>query len=166
MSKRILKTAVVALALAGTLALSPAKAQDSEEATYRDIQQTLGVVPGFFKQFPAAGVAGAWQEFKTVQLNPKTELSGKVKELIGLAVAAQVPCVYCVYAHTAAAKANGATDGEIREAIAMAAITRHWSTVLNGAQVDLATFKGEFDTVLRIAGERAKATAGVGAASK
>ena len=87
-----------------------------------------------------------------------------MKELIGLAVAAQVPCTYCVYAHTAAAKANGASEGEIREAIAMAAITRHWSTVLNGAQVDLATFKSEFDTVLRIAGERAKATAGVGPA--
>jgi hypothetical protein len=41
----------------------------------------------------------------------------------------------------------------------MAAITRHWSTVLNGAQVDLATFKSDFDTVLRIAGERAKTTA-------
>lgn len=30
-------------------------------------------------------------------LNPKTELSGKVKKLIGLATAAQVPCTYCVY---------------------------------------------------------------------
>jgi AhpD family alkylhydroperoxidase len=164
MSKRRSTIGFVALALAGALTLSPAVAQDGSEAAYRDIQQTLGVVPGFFKQFPAAGIAGAWQEFKTVQLNPKTELSGKVKELIGLAVAAQVPCVYCVYAHTAAAKANGASEGEIREAIAMAAITRHWSTVLNGAQVDLATFKSEFDTVLRIAGERAKATAGVGPA--
>ena len=159
MSKRLLKTTAVALALAGTLAFRPAMAQDAGEAAYRDMQQTLGVVPGFFRQFPAAGIAGAWQEFKTVQLNPNTELSGKVKELIGLAVAAQVPCVYCIYAHTAAAKANGATDGEIREAVAMAAITRHWSTVLNGAQVDLATFKSDFDTVLRIAGERAKTTA-------
>ena len=77
MSKRRSRIGFVALALAGALTLSPAVAQDSGEATYRDIQQTLGVVPGFFKQFPAVGVAGAWQEFKTVQLNPKTELSGK-----------------------------------------------------------------------------------------
>lgn len=124
---------------------------------YRDIEQTLGFVPGFFKQFPESGIAGAWAEFKSVQLNPKTELSGKVKELIGLAVSAQVPCTYCVYFHTAAAKANGATDGEIREAVAMAAVTRHWSTVLNGMQVDLSTFKTETDTVLRLAGEKAKA---------
>lgn len=43
--------------------------------------------------------------------------------------------------YTAAAKANGATDEEIREAIAMAAIVRHWSRVLNGSQIDFATFK-------------------------
>jgi alkylhydroperoxidase/carboxymuconolactone decarboxylase family protein YurZ len=62
-----------------------------------------------------------------------------------------------VYFHTAAAKLNGATDEEIREAVAMAAITRHWSTVLNGMQTDLAGFKRETDTVLRLAGEKANA---------
>ena len=72
-----------------------------------------------------------------MQLNPDTALDGKTKELMGLAVAAQIPCSYCVYFHTAAAKANGATDEEIKEAVAMAAIVRHWSTVLNGMQVDL-----------------------------
>jgi AhpD family alkylhydroperoxidase len=148
------------LALIGTITLGPGLAQDSKstaEATYRDIQQTLGSVPGFFKQFPEVGIAGAWAEFKTLQLNPDTKLSGKMKELIGLAVSAQIPCQYCVYFHTAAAKANGATDEEIREAVAMAAVVRHWSTVLNGMQVDLAAFKGDTDTVLRLAAEQAKA---------
>jgi hypothetical protein len=32
--------------------------------------------------------------------------------------------------------------------VAMAAIVRHWSTVLNGMQVDLATFKQETDGLL------------------
>ena len=46
-----------------------AGAQDaSAQATYRDIEQTLGLVPGFFKQFPQSGIAGAWAEFKSVQL--------------------------------------------------------------------------------------------------
>ena len=116
------------------------------------------MVPGFFKVFPQSGIAGAWAEFKTIQLNPDTKLNGKTKELIGLAVAAQIPCTYCIYFHTAAAKANGASDEEINEAVAMAAITRHWSTVLNGMQVDLAAFKGDTDTVLKLAGEKAKAT--------
>ncbi len=136
-----------------------ANAQDnSAQATYRDIEQTLGIVPGFLKQFPESGIAGAWTEMKTLQLNPKTKLDGKTKELIGLAVSAQIPCQYCIYFHTAAAKANGATEQEVREAVAMAAIVRHWSTVLNGMQVDLAGFKHETDTVLRLAGEKAKTT--------
>ena len=83
-------------------------------------------------------------------------LDGKTKELIGLAVSAQIPCHYCVYFHTAAARLNGATDQEIREAVGMAAISRHWSTVLNGMQVDTVAFKNETDTVLRLAGEKAK----------
>ena len=136
---------------------SLAKAEDaSAQAAYRDIEKTLGSVPGFFKAFPKSGIAGAWAEFKSVQLNPKTKLDAKTKELIGLAVAAQIPCQYCIYFHTAVAKANGATDEDIREAVAMAAISRHWSTVLNGMQIDLATFKRETDTVLRAAGEKAK----------
>jgi AhpD family alkylhydroperoxidase len=94
---------------------------------------------------------------KALQLNPKTQLGGKTKELIGLAVAAQIPCQYCIYFHTAAAKANGASDEEIREAVAMAAVVRHWSTVLNGMQVDLGGFKRETDTVLGLAADKAKA---------
>ena len=56
------------------------------------------------------------------------------------------------------AKLNGATDQEIREAVAMAAIVRHWSTVLNGMQVDFNGFKQDTDTVLRLAAEKAKTT--------
>jgi AhpD family alkylhydroperoxidase len=153
-------TLATALGLgAVTLLTQIAKAEDSSaQATYKDIEQTLGLVPGFFKAFPESGIAGAWAEFKSVQLNPKTRLDGKTKELIGLAVAAQIPCHYCIYFHTAAAKATGATADEIREAVAMAAIARHWSTVLNGMQVDTAAFQRETDTVLRLAGEKAKRT--------
>jgi AhpD family alkylhydroperoxidase len=150
-----LSTAVAILALGGYAQVASAQ-EASAQATYRDIEQTLGSVPGFFKQFPEAGIAGAWAEFKSVQLNAKTKLDGKTKELIGLAVAAQIPCHYCIYFHTAAAKANGATDEEVRETVAMAAIVRHWSTVLNGMQTDLAAFKHDTDTVLRAAGEKAK----------
>jgi AhpD family alkylhydroperoxidase len=148
-----------AIALAGFFGQTGARAEDpTATAAYKDMEATLGMAPGFFKAFPESGIAGAWAEFKTVQLSPATKLDGKTKQLIGLAVAAQVPCAYCVYFHTAAAKANGATDEEIREAVAMAAITRHWSTVLNGMQVDMASFKSDTDTLLRLAGEKAKKT--------
>jgi AhpD family alkylhydroperoxidase len=155
--KRKLITLIV---IAGVLACATwttvAAAQEtSADATYQDIQQTLGLVPGFFKLFPEGGIAGAWQEMKSVQMNPTTALDNKTKELIGLAVAAQIPCHYCVYFHTAVAKANGATDEEVREAVAMAAITRHWSTVLNGMNVDYAAFKADMDAVLKHAAEMA-----------
>jgi AhpD family alkylhydroperoxidase len=142
-----------------TALVQPASAQEAQTqaTTYRDIEQTLGSVPSFFKQMPESAIAGAWAEMKGFQLNPKTQLNGKTKELIGLAVAAQIPCQYCIYFHTAAAKANGATDEEIKEAVAMAAVVRHWSTLLNGMQVDLGGFKRETDTVLNLAAEKAKA---------
>ena len=47
---------------------------------------------------------------KTLQLNPNTALPGRTKELIGLAVAAQIPCHYCIVAHTEFAKLNGASE--------------------------------------------------------
>ncbi|MDX8444297.1 carboxymuconolactone decarboxylase family protein [Mesorhizobium captivum] len=142
------KIGLVVLAAGALLAITPAQAEDaSATATYKDIQATLGSVPDMFKTLPDVAVAGAWAEIKGVQLNPKTALDGKTKELLGLAVAAQIPCQYCIYFHTEAAKLNGATDEEIKEAVAMAAIVRHWSTMLNGSQVDLATFKKQTDDV-------------------
>ncbi len=161
-STGIIASLITVAALAGSVALTPVAAADdaTAQATYRDIEQTLGSVPSFFKLFPEAGIAGAWSEFKTVQLNAKTKLDGKTKELLGLAVASQIPCQYCIYFHTAAAKLNGATDEEIRETVAMSAIVRHWSTVLNGMQVDFKSFKHETDTVLLHAADKAKNAGG------
>ena len=152
-------TFATAAALGVLTALAqPTSAQEAQiQATYRDIEQTLGLVPSFLKQMPESAIAGAWAEMKGFQLNPKTQLNGKTKELIGLAVAAQIPCQYCIYFHTAAAKANGATDEEIKEAVAMAAVVRHWSAVLNGTQVDLDGFKRDTDKVLDVAAQKAKA---------
>ena len=146
MLKSISKTGLLALAAGALLVVTPARAEDaSATAAYKDIQATFGSVPDMFKTLPDVAVAGAWAEIKGVQLNPKTALDGKTKELMGLAVASQIPCQYCIYVHTLAAKANGASDEEIKEAVAMAAIVRHWSTMLNGSQVDLATFKKQTD---------------------
>ncbi|OHV58202.1 alkylhydroperoxidase [Mesorhizobium sp. LCM 4576] len=140
------KIGLLAFAAGALLAVSSAHAEDaSATAAYKDIQATLGSVPDMFKTLPDVAVAGAWAEIKGVQLNPNTALNGKTKELMGLAVASQIPCQYCIYFHTLAAKANGASDEEIKEAVAMAAIVRHWSTMLNGSQVDLATFKKQTD---------------------
>ena len=146
---RLLAVVFALIAVLGPLS-DAARAQDNTGAdqAYAEMQEMMGLVPSFMKAFPRAGIAAAWGEMKSVQMNPNTALSSKMKELIGLAVAAQIPCEYCIYFHTAVARANGASDEEIAEAIAMAAITRHWSTVLNGSQIDFAAFKTEMDQVL------------------
>src|SRR5579863_8724298 len=117
-------------------------------AARADIAKTIGFVPQFFLKFPEEALPGAWEEMKTLQLNPKTALPGREKELVGLAVASQVPCKYCIYAHTEFAKLNGASEAEIGEAVAMAGLTRHWSTFLNGIQTDETKFRAEIAKIV------------------
>jgi AhpD family alkylhydroperoxidase len=101
--------------------------------------------PNFFKAMEPHGAVGpAWQDYLEV-FNPKGALDGKTKELIGLAVAAQIPCDYCIYGHTVGARHAGATDEEIKEAVAASALVRKMSTELNGNQYDLASFKKQID---------------------
>ena len=142
---KTLGAALILLLGAGSAA-DRAKSPMSE--TRADIQKTLGFVPQFFLDLPEGALPGVWEEMKTLQLNPATALPGKVKELIGLGVAAQIPCRYCIEAHTEFAKLNGASQAEVGEAVTMAAITRHWSTFLNGIQTDEAKFKGEIARIL------------------
>jgi len=148
--KRIITLAIAAAFSAATFAAD----MPDTKATYADIEATFGSVPTFLKVFPSVAIAGAWNEMKSLQMNPHTALSNKEKELIGLAVAAQIPCQYCIYFHTESAKANGASDEEVREAIAMSALTRHWSTVLNGSQIDMESFKKEYAAAMKFAGEQ------------
>src|SRR3954454_4155060 len=86
-----------------SLASAPAHADDYD-ATLKDIQSTMGGVPSFVKQFPKTGLPGAWAEVKAIELSDKTALPPKVKSLISLAVAAQIPCTYCIWSDTQDAK--------------------------------------------------------------
>jgi AhpD family alkylhydroperoxidase len=144
------KVLAAATLVLGASAVAAASDEASYQAALKDIESTLGSVPTFFTQMPKAGFAGAWQQLKDLEFNEHTALSPKVKALIELAVVAQIPCEYCIWADTAAAKASGASDEEIREAVAVAATGRYWSTMLNGLQVDLPTFKQEFGTLLGV----------------
>lgn len=131
-----------------TMGLAPAaRAADtakSAEATYADIEKTMGSVPTFVKLFPKAGIAGAWAEERDLEMSDKTALDPKTKALISLAVSAQIPCRYCIWLDTKTAKENGASQEEIAEAVAMSALTRHWSTFFNGMQLNFEDFKKEF----------------------
>jgi AhpD family alkylhydroperoxidase len=77
----------------------------------------------------------------------RTALEPKIKERIALEVAAQVPCHYCIYYHTQAAKAQGATPAESNEALSSAALVRKWSTMLNGSEYDREQWRKEVDAM-------------------
>ncbi len=118
----------------------------------------LGTIPIMFKVLPSYLRAGAWEWFKATQ-SPESAIPAKYSELISLGVASQIPCdyYYCVYAHTTKAKMLGATDEEIQQAVASAANTRHWSTILNGTDVSLEEFKKEWDGILAHIKKQSKA---------
>ena len=135
---------VAAAVFAASPLAAPARADDAAvAATYRDIEQTLGRVPSFVNLFAKAALPGAWLEAKALTFSDNTALPPKMKALISLAVAAQIPCTYCIWSDTQDARRAGATEEEIREAVAIAGLTRQTSTIFNGMQLDFETFKRE-----------------------
>jgi AhpD family alkylhydroperoxidase len=141
------KFSLIAVATGAALqffAAAPALAQERADEAYSEITEAFGFVPTFMREYPEHGIAGAWILTRDLELSEETALSPKIKALINVAVGAQIPCRYCVYVDTLTAKSHGASDEEIKEAVAQAGLTRHWSTILNGLQIDFEEFKAEF----------------------
>lgn len=132
-------------------------AQDNSayENAKKEIIEQYGVFPSYFDAYPKHALAGAWENFKQLEV-PKSNISPKNRELIKLAVAAQIPCVYCIYYHRMAAKSFGATDEELKEAVALGAQTRHWSMITQGAEIDFEDYKIEIDKIMEYMSEKAK----------
>ena len=124
------------------------KAQEEMKAMFGD-------VPVMFTKLPMHVRAVAWESFKAMN-NPDTKIPPKYGELMGLAVASQIPCEYCIYAHTTMAKMLGASEEEIQEAAMKGAEVRFWSTILNGNHVDYASFKTEWDAMLEFVKDNSK----------
>ena len=142
---RKLTAAVLALGVLLPSA-APTFAQDatrSLEATNEEIKSLFGKFPTFLEGYPKIALPGAWASTKALEFNGDTALTAREKALISLAVSAQIPCQYCIWADTVAAEQYGATKEQIGEAVAIAALARHWSTVFHGLQVDLKTFQEE-----------------------
>ena len=153
--KKVSKKAVFIVVLSVfTISLS---AQENSEKAFetakKEIIETYGSFPSWYAAFPEYALPGAWQAAK--ELEGPSSIDAKNKQLIGLAVASQIPCEYCVYYHTAVLLAMGVTDEEIKDAIAQAASTRHWSTVIYGAQLDMDEFKKEFQEIMKYMSEQA-----------
>ena len=114
----------------------------NRDAIYKEIKETLGIVPTFMKAIPESRLSQEWELFKSVQL-AEGLIPGKYRELIGLGISAATKCHYCTLFHTESAKMNGATTGEIEEALSYAKNTSGWSTYVNGLQIDYDVFRKE-----------------------
>jgi AhpD family alkylhydroperoxidase len=147
----------ISAAFALMLPLCSSAADEALDKAKTQMKGALGTVPPFIELLPEGAQAGAWEFMKGSSGNTRGQIPQKYRELIALGVAAQVPCAYCAYAHTAFAKANGATDAEVREAIGYAAEVRLWSTVLNGNQFDFPKFQARIDDIIKHVAKAQKA---------
>ena len=68
----------------------------------------------------------------------------KYAQLAAISASAIIRCEYCIPAHTAMAKAAGASDEEIKTALAIAADVALNSTMLYGNQFDMDDFMEMF----------------------
>ncbi len=112
------------------------------------VAAVAGEPPRFYSNtYPEHALKAMLKADETL-MGPEAKLDARTRELIALGVAAQVPCPYCVYVHDKKARASGASEAQIREAVATAAHVRHWSTVLNGMAYNIDDFKKEIDRLI------------------
>jgi AhpD family alkylhydroperoxidase len=107
-------------------------------------REAFGVELPDIVNYPDSMVAGAWAWMQDVE-DGQGALDVKTMQLIGLAVAAQIPCDYCIHYHRQAATAAGASEQELAEAAAMAGYVRNWSTVLYGTEADVDAYHAMVD---------------------
>lgn len=126
--------------------------------TRKEMEEALGRVPSFFEELPPQTADQFWWLMRDFEL-AETEIPGKYKELIGLAVSGATRCRYCTLFHTENAKLHGATPEEIAEANAMAGLTMGLSTFINGQQVDYDRFRKETEAIVAHVRTQAEAQA-------
>ncbi len=152
--KRFAITALLLCFVSFTLSAQTNNAEAIKKAK-SEIEATFGFYPTIFEIIPDYQVPGMWAYFNAAN-GPQNAIPPKYRELINLAVAAQIPCDYCIYFHTEAAKGYGATEDEVKEAIVSASATRAFSMIIQGNGVDLEEFKKEFQKMMAYMTEQAK----------
>ena len=113
------------------------------EDTLKDIEASLGIVPDFMKALPTEVLMSDWPLMKKYVLG-ESKIPGKYREMIALAVAANLKCPYYQLFHTGAAKLLGASDDELKEVFFLASFTTRWSAMIHAQHYDYDKFAKEF----------------------
>jgi len=114
--------------------------------TIKDIEDTLGSVPGFMETLPDNVLIQEWPIFKKYIIED-SEIPEKYRELIGLAIAANIKCPYCTLFHKSAAELRDASEEELAEVAVLASLTTRWSAILHAQNYDFDTFKEEVERI-------------------
>ena len=112
-----------------------------------EMKKAFGTLPSWLMAYPENARAAAWEWNKAIE-GPGV-IPPKYQQLIALAVASQIPCEYCTFVHRSfATEFFGASKAEISEAVALAANTRHWSTILYGNGIEKEGFRTEIRDII------------------
>ena len=112
-----------------------------------EMKEAFGTLPSWLMAYPANARAAAWEWNKAIE-GPGV-IPPKYQQLIALAVASQIPCEYCTFGHRSfATELFGASQAEISEAVALAANTRHWSTIMYGNGIEKEGFRTEIRDII------------------
>jgi AhpD family alkylhydroperoxidase len=116
------------------------------EDALKDIEKSLGIVPGFMKALPQDVLIHDWPLFKKYTLG-ESKIPAKYRELMGLAVAANIKCPYCQLFHMSAAQLYGATKEELAEIAFLASYTSRWSSMIHAQHYSMDTFEKETEQI-------------------
>jgi AhpD family alkylhydroperoxidase len=123
--------------------------------TLKDIKKTFGFVPGFMKGLPQDVLMHDWPLMKKYTLG-ESKIPAKYRELLGLAVAANIKCPYCQLFHRSVAQMYGATPEEFAEIAFLASYTSRWSAMIHAQHYDYDTFAKETQQIGEFVSKGAK----------
>ena len=136
-------TAIAKLILISILSVALAVVAD-EGSVISDIREAKTGNP-IIELHPSANQEATQAFYLAVERNVfNGAIPLKYAQLAAISASAIIRCEYCIPAHTAMAKAAGASDEEIKTALAIAADVALNSTMLYGNQFDMDDFMEMF----------------------
>jgi alkylhydroperoxidase AhpD family core domain len=114
----------------------------AEQEAMRDVK----TANPFIVLHPESQQAAARAYYAAVEKNVfNGAIPRKHAQLAAISASVAMKCVYCIPAHTAFARAAGATEEEIKTAVAIAADVALNSSMLYGNQYDMDVFMKMFE---------------------
>ena len=111
-----------------------------------DLEETYGMVPPPLDTIPQDDAVQEWPTFKKYTVG-ESEIPPKYRELMGIAIAANIKCPYCAHFHGAAAQLHGATEAELEEAYSLSSFTARYSSMLHAQEYDLDEFRNKVEQI-------------------